>query len=78
MRNRKKLEEEIEKTKNKLVELQARLKELEKQKVEAENMEILQAVRSVIASPEEIEEILKQVKGIKELKAEKEETTLEK
>ncbi len=38
---------DIDKTKNKISEFQARLKELEKQKTELENSEIVEAVRGM-------------------------------
>ena len=45
---------EIEKTKGKISEWQARLRELEKQKTELENIEIVELVRGVEASPAEL------------------------
>ncbi len=50
---------EIEKTKDKICEFQARLKELEKQKTELENMEIISAVRGMDISFADLATLLK-------------------
>ena len=49
MTNKKvlKIEKEIQKTREKITEQQGKLKELEMQKTEAENLEIVQMVRSL-------------------------------
>ena len=64
MANRKilKIEREIQKTREKITEQQGRLKELEMQKTEAENLEIVQMVRSLHMTPAELEEFL--AKGV--------------
>jgi len=49
---------EIEKTKNKITEFQARLRDLERQKTEAENTEILAVVRSANISQKELMEFI--------------------
>ena len=49
-----KLEKEIEKTKGKIADMQGRLRELEKQKQEEENSQIVQAVRSLKLTPAEL------------------------
>jgi hypothetical protein len=49
---------EMERTKAKIVELQAFLPELEKQKIELENTEIVKAVRSVCVSPGDLDALL--------------------
>ena len=49
-----KINAEIGKTKAKIAELQARLRELERQKTELENTEIVELVRSVDATPQEL------------------------
>ena len=53
MQNKKilKIEKEIQKTREKITEQQNRLKELEMQKTEAENLEIVQMVRSLHMTP---------------------------
>lgn len=51
---------EIEKTKGKISEFQARLRDLEKQKTELENMEIVSAVRSMDISLADLADMLKQ------------------
>lgn len=55
--------QEIDKVKAKIVELQTRLRELEQQKTEQENAEIVAAVRGVRATPEELAAMLLQLRG---------------
>lgn len=50
---------EIEKTKGKISEFQSRLRELEKQKIEPENMEIVEAVRGMDISLPDLAALLK-------------------
>lgn len=50
---------EIEKTKSKISELSAKLRELEKQKTELENMEIVEAVRGMDISLDDLAAMLK-------------------
>lgn len=50
---------EIEKTKAKISEYNSRLRELEKQKTELENTEIVELVRGVEASPAELAAFIK-------------------
>ena len=50
---------EIDKTKTKISEYNARLRELEKQKTELENTEIVELVRGVEASPAELAAFIK-------------------
>ena len=56
MTNKKvlKIEKEIQKTREKITEQQGKLKELEMQKTEAENLEIVQMVRSLHMTPAEL------------------------
>lgn len=72
------LKTELEKAKQKAAEWQARVKDIERQITEQENLEIVQAVRSVTASPEELQKILGLIQSMKELpqneQAKKEET----
>ena len=49
---------EIEKTREKIAEYQNRLKGLEAQKTEAENLQIVQLVRSMRLSPQELTSML--------------------
>ena len=58
-----KIEAEIEKVKAKISEQQARLKELEQKKVEAENTEIVDIVRGLSISLEELPLVLQQLRG---------------
>ena len=53
-----KIQAEIEKVKAKIAEQQARLKELEKNKLEAENTEIVDIVRGMSVSLEELPLVL--------------------
>ena len=57
-----KIEAEIEKVKAKISEQQARLKELEQKKVEAENSEIVDIVRSMSVSLEELPLVLQRLR----------------
>ena len=51
----------------KAAEWQARIKDIERQITEQENLEIIQAVRGVTASPEELKTILGMIQSMKEL-----------
>lgn len=61
-----KLKAELVKAKEKAAEWQARVKDIERQITEQENLEIIQAVRGVTASPEEIRDILDLIRSAKE------------
>lgn len=61
-----KLKEELERAKQKVSEWQARVKDTERRITEQENLEIIQAVRNVTASPEELKDILKLLQSMKE------------
>ena len=50
---------EIDKTKAKITDLQTRLSELEAQRVDLENTEVIAAFRSVSLAPEEFAEFLR-------------------
>ena len=52
------IDREIAKTREKLAEYQNRLRELEAQKTEAENLEIVQMVRAVRMTPQELNALL--------------------
>ena len=58
-----KIEAEIEKVKAKITEQQTRLKELEQKKVEAENSEIVDIVRGMSISLEELPLVLQQIRA---------------
>ena len=62
-----KLKAELSKAREKAAEWQARAKEIERQITELENTEILQMVRGVAASPEELRELLDRIRTAKEL-----------
>lgn len=65
-----KLKEELGKARQKAAQWQARAKDLERQLTEQENLEIIQAVRSITASPEELGDILEKIRTMKEAAAE--------
>ena len=52
------IDREIQKTREKITEYQNRLKGLEAQKTEAENLQIVQLVRSMRLSPQELTAML--------------------
>ena len=58
-----KIEAEIEKVKGKITEQQARLKELEQKKVEAENSEIVDIVRGMSISLDELPVLLQKLRS---------------
>ena len=53
------IDKEIQKTREKITEYQNRLKELQAQKTEAENLQIVQMVRSMRLTPQELSQLLK-------------------
>jgi hypothetical protein len=62
-----KINEEIGKTKAKIAEDQAHLRELERQKTEQENTEIVGIVRDVKMSPQELAAFVRKFKEDKEV-----------
>ena len=58
-----KLEKEIEKTKTKIAEMQAKLHKLEEQKTELENTDYVSIARSYNMTPAELAEFLKAMRG---------------
>ena len=54
-----KLEKEIDKTKTKIAEMQAKLRDLEKQKTELENTDYVAIARSFHLTPQQLAEFLK-------------------
>lgn len=52
------IDREIEKTREKITEYQNKLKGLEVQRTEAENLQIVQLVRSMRITPQELTELL--------------------
>ena len=61
-----KLKIELERAKKKSSEWQARVRDIEKQITDCENTEILQAVRSIAASPEELRGLLDMLRAVKD------------
>ena len=53
------IDKEIQKTREKITEYQNRLKELQAQKTEAENLQIIQMVRSMRLTTQELSQLLK-------------------
>ena len=53
------IDKEIQKTREKITEFQNKLKELQAQKNEAENLQIIQMVRSMRLTPQELFQLLK-------------------
>lgn len=53
------IDKEIQKTREKITEYQNRLRELQTQKTEAENLQIIQMVRSLRLTPQELSQLLK-------------------
>ena len=53
------IEKEIQKTREKITEYQNKLRGLEAQKTEAENLEIVQLVRAMRMTPQELNAMLK-------------------
>ncbi len=64
MMKSEKLKKSIEKLKEKMLELQIQLEDLEKQKIQAENDEIVQTVRSIKVQPEELKYVLKAIQDM--------------
>lgn len=60
-----KINTEIAKAKDRIAEWQAKLRDLERKKTEQENLEILQVVRGVAASADEIREALNLIRATK-------------
>ena len=58
-----KITDDIAKLKRKIVNNQARLRELERQKVELENADIIAAVRGIDVPPEELSALIKKLQS---------------
>ncbi len=61
-----KLRADLVRAKEKASEWQARVRDIERQITECENTEILQAVRSVAATPEELRVVLNMIRAVNE------------
>lgn len=59
-----KLRADLVRAKEKASEWQARVRDIERQITECENTEILQAVRSVAATPEELRAVLNMIRAV--------------
>ena len=60
------LKADLARAKEKASEWQARVRDIERQITECENMEILQVVRGVAATPEELRALLTMIRAMKE------------
>ena len=60
------LKADLVRAKEKANEWQARVRDIERQITECENTEILQAVRSVAATPEELRAVLNMIRAVNE------------
>lgn len=58
-----KIQTELDKTKDKIVKLQARQRELEKQLIELQNADIVSAVRAIDVPPEELRALIARLKS---------------
>ena len=72
------LREDLARAEEKAAEWQARVKDIRRQITEQENLEILQTVRSVAASPEELRGLLAQIAAANQSPIKQEETEHEK
>lgn len=61
------LKAELNKARQKAAQWQARAKDIERQITEQENMEIIQAVREIRVSPEELKGLLGKLKSVENL-----------
>ena len=58
------LKTDLAKAKEKAAEWQARVRDLEKQITEQENLEIIQAVRGMISAPEDLRAVLDMIRAV--------------
>lgn len=60
------LRADLERARQNALQWQARAKDIEKRIREAENQEIVQAVREIVTTPEELAEVLASIRAMKE------------
>lgn len=60
------LKTELVRAKEKAAEWQARVRDIERQITEQENLEIIRTVRGVAAAPEDLRELLDMIRAVKE------------
>lgn len=60
------LRADLERARQNALQWQARSKDIEKQIREAEDKEIVQAVREIVAAPEELAEVLASIRAMRE------------
>ena len=63
------LKADLVRAKEKASEWQARVRDIERQITEQENLEIIQAVRSMLTAPEDLRDVLDMIRTIKESSA---------
>ena len=59
------LKADLVRAKEKASEWQARVREIERQITEQENLEIIQAVRSMLTAPEDLRDVLEMIRTVK-------------
>ena len=59
------LKADLVRAKEKASDWQARVRDIERQITEQENLEIIQAVRSMLTAPEELREVLEMIRTVK-------------
>ncbi|MDE7220166.1 MAG: DUF4315 family protein [Oscillospiraceae bacterium] len=64
------LKADLVRAKEKASEWQARVRDIERQITEQENIEIVQAVRSILSEPEDLRAVLNMIRATKETPAE--------
>ena len=60
------LKADLVRAKEKASEWQARVRDIERQITEQENLEIIQAVRSMLTAPEDLRDVLEMIRTVKE------------
>lgn len=68
------LRADLERARQNALQWQARSKDIEKQIREAEDKEIVQAVREIVAAPEELAQVLASIRAMREPQTTKRET----
>ena len=59
-----KLKAELVRAREKASEWQARVRDIERQITELENLEIIQTVRGIMAAPEDLQELLSMIRAV--------------
>lgn len=72
------LRADLVRAKEKASEWQARVRDIERQITEQENLEIIQAVRSMLTAPEDLRDVLDMIRASNTTNTERERRTFEK